>query len=244
MHVNYKFLSDYAPAPFTIENADLSFQIEANHTEVTSILKFKAQGEVEAPLVLNGETIELVRIELDGKPLSQGQYQLNDKTLTIPKVPKRFTLKITNLTRPHLNKSLEGLYASNGILCTQCEPEGFRKITYFLDRPDVMCKYTVYIEANADDYPILLSNGNCTGKGTKGKRHWRTWSDPFPKPCYLFALVAGKLSCVSSHFVTRSKKRVDLEIYTEAQSIDRCAHAMESLKQSMRWDEKRFGLQM
>jgi aminopeptidase N len=164
--------------------------------------------------------------------------------MVIHEVPKAFTLSSEVRIHPHSNTALEGLYLSGRFLLTQCEAEGFRKITWFPDRPDVMTRYTVTIEADAGDYPVLLSNGNAVETGDAGNgRHWIRWDDPFPKPSYLFALVAGDLAHIEDRYVTRSGRAVTLRVYVEKENIDRCDHAMESLIKAMRWDEERFGLE-
>ena len=165
-------------------------------------------------------------------------------TLTIPRVPAHpFTLEIVTLCDPEANKALSGLYRSRGTYCTQCEAEGFRRITYFLDRPDVLAVYTVRIEADRSEHPVLLANGNPVAQGDVAGtgRHYAVWHDPFPKPSYLFALVGGDLACVPDSFTTASGRKVELDIYVEPGKEDRCAWAMDSLKRSMRWDEERFG---
>ena len=181
---------------------------------------------------------------LDGKPLPPSDYQLGESSLTIPRVPAQpFTLEIVTLCDPEANTALSGLYRSRGTYCTQCEPEGFRRITYFLDRPDVLAVYTVRIEADRALAPVLLSNGNPVAQGDipGTGRHFAVWHDPFPKPSYLFALVGGNLACVPDSFITASGRKVALGIYVEPGKEDRCAWAMESLKRAMRWDEERFG---
>jgi aminopeptidase N len=196
------------------------------------------------PLVLDGEDLTLESLTLDGKALSPGDYELQNGSLTIPRVPERpFTLEMVTTCDPEANTELSGLYLSSGTYCTQCEPEGFRRITYFLDRPDVLAVYTVRIEAERDTAPVLLSNGNPIAQGDipGTKRHFATWHDPFPKPSYLFALVGGNLAAVPDEFVSESGRKVALTIYVEPGKEDRCAWAMESLKRSMRWDEERFG---
>ena len=189
-------------------------------------------------------TCELEEIKLDRKPLTKKDYKLTDTTLTLVKTPQApFTLEIATSINPDANKALQGLYRSNGVYCTQCEAEGFRRITYFLDRPDVLATYTVRIEADLNEAPVLLSNGNLLERGTLdgGRRHYAVWHDPFPKPCYLFALVGGDLSSIASTFRTMSGREVDLRIYVEHGKEERAAWAMDSLKRAMRWDEERFG---
>jgi aminopeptidase N len=195
-------------------------------------------------LVLDGQELELIGLALDGEALGSNRYQVDDDRLVVHDVPAAFTLETAVRIRPEANTALEGLYVSNGVFCTQCEPEGFRKITYFPDRPDVTTRYRVRIEADQAAYPVLLANGNLIESGAlEDRRHFALWEDPFPKPSYLFALVAGRLAKVDDRFTTRSGREVTLEIYTEPREIDKCAHAMASLKKAMRWDEDRFGLE-
>jgi aminopeptidase N len=240
-------LKDYRPPAYLIDKVDLSFALDPTRTRVHALLTVrpnpKATGK-RAQLRLDGENLELDAVKLDGKPLSKKDYKLTDTTLTLSKTPnKRFLLEIVTFINPQANKALQGLYRSNGIFCTQCEAEGFRRITYFLDRPDVLATYTVRIEADPEEAPILLSNGNLVERGTlaDGKRHYAVWHDPFPKPSYLFALVGGDLSPIASTFRTMSGRLVDLSIYVEHGKEDRAAWAMDSLKRAMRWDEERFG---
>ena len=240
-------LKDYTPAPFLIDKVDLDVRLEPEATRVTSKLKLRPNTlakHTATDLVLNGQMLDLADAKLSGRKLTAKDYSVDAETLTIHNVPDRpFTLDITTHCNPEANKALTGLYRSNGIYCTQCEAEGFRRITYFLDRPDVLTTYTTRIEADATDAPVLLSNGNLIGSGkiAKSNRHFATWNDPFKKPSYLFALVGGKLGHISDTFVTVSGRKVDLRIYVEPGKEDRCAWAMDSLKRSMRWDEKRFG---
>jgi aminopeptidase N len=199
-------------------------------------------------MVLNGRAdVKLVRILLAGVALDSSQYKLNANTLILSSLPLgSFEIEIETEIMPQHNSSLEGLYKSGGNYCTQCEAEGFRGITYFMDRPDVMATYTTRIEANRVRYPVLLSNGELIGSGlvpSDPHRHFVQWSDPFPKPCYLFALVAGNLEMVEDTFTTMGGKSVALRIFTQAHHIDKVAFAMASLKRAMRWDEERFGLQ-
>ncbi|WP_259766409.1 aminopeptidase N, partial [Pseudomonas protegens] len=194
------------------------------------------------PLVLDGQQLELLSVSLADQPLSANDYQLDDNHLTLHPTSASFTLDTSVKIHPESNTALEGLYKSSGMFCTQCEAEGFRKITYYLDRPDVMSKFTTTVVAEQHSYPVLLSNGNpiASGPGEDG-RHWATWEDPFMKPAYLFALVAGDLWCVEDSFRTQSGRDVALRIYVEPENIDKCQHAMNSLKKSMRWDEETYG---
>jgi aminopeptidase N len=243
------YLKDYKPVPYLIEEVSLDFSLAAEATRVASRLSLKpnrAAGMGGAPLVLDGEKLELEAISIDGKPIDKSRYSINASSLTIAEVPQKpFTLEIVTTCNPRANTELSGLYVSSNIFCTQCEAEGFRRITYFYDRPDVMARYRVRIEGPADTCPVLLSNGNPgeSGKIPGTDRHFASWNDPHPKPSYLFALVAGDLAHVADSFVTASGRKVELRIYVEKGKEDRCGWAMESLKTSMRWDEERFGLE-
>ncbi len=234
-------LKDYRAPDYRISEITLDFLLDPDATRVTAKMAVARTG-ADAPLVLNGEQLKLVSIALDGKPLSPAEYKVNDETLTIAKVPAKFTLAIVTEIAPAANTALEGLYVSNGMFCTQCEAEGFRRITYFLDRPDVLAVYTTRIEADKAKYPVLLSNGNLTSSGDlPGGRHFAVWNDPFPKPCYLFALVAGDLGVLDDSFVTMSGRKVALRIFVEHGNEPRAAYAMDSLKRAMRWDEEKYG---
>lgn len=239
------YLKDYRVPDYLIEKVDLEFYLEEEFTTVKSKLwvhQNRAASSSNKNLELMGQDLELKSIALDGKLLSADQYTVTPHTLVIFSVPEKCILEIETRIKPQENTSLTGLYKASGKFSTQCEAEGFRRITYFLDRPDVMAKYTTKIVADEKKYPILLSNGNliASGKGDNGK-HWATWEDPFKKPCYLFALVAGDLECVEDFFVTRSNRRVTLRIYVEKGNRDQCAHAMQAVKKAMRWDEEKFG---
>ena len=238
------YRKDYAPPAYTIETVDLSFDLREGQSEVRATLTLKLQGEPGSPLELVGEELKLASVALDGVALSADQYEATPDLLKIPGVPASFTLETVVLLNPAENLSLSGLYLSSGNYCTQCEAEGFRRITYFLDRPDVMARYTTRIEADRARFPVLLSNGNKTAEGqAEGGRHWVQWEDPFLKPSYLFALVAGDLRCHAGSFTTRSGREVRLEIWVEPQNIDSCEHALRSLQESMTWDEETFGLE-
>lgn len=239
------YLHDYQVSQYLIEKVDLEFYLEEAFTTVKSTLHIKKNKMAIAPshdLELMGEELELRSIFLNGKSLSTSQYAITDHSLTVYSVPDTFTLEIETRIKPQENTALSGLYKSSGNFCTQCEAEGFRRITYFLDRSDVMARYTTKIIANEKQYPILLSNGNliASGKADNGK-HWVTWEDPFNKPSYLFALVAGNLEYIEDKFVTQSKRQVTLRIYVEKGNRDKCAHAMQAVKKAMRWDEEKFG---
>jgi aminopeptidase N len=237
------YRKDYTVPDFLILDVKLHFSLDAKKTKVLSTLTFQRNSESKnqnADLVLHGEKLVLNRVVLNETELTD--YVLTPETLTISNVPETFTLIIENTINPKENTALEGLYLSNGMLCTQCEAEGFRKITYFLDRPDVMTKFTVTMVADKTEFPVLLSNGNKVASGEfENNQHWVTWNDPFAKPSYLFALVAGQLECVADTFVTQSGRKIDLEIFVEAHDKDKCSHAMQSLKHAMRWDEDVYG---
>ena len=242
-----KLLENYAPPDYLIEAVDLDIALDPSETRVAAKLKVRPNPKAAAgksPLVLDGEGLTLRSLALNGKCLALEDYKLTKTALTIASVPAEpFTLEIVTLCNPDANTALSGLYRSRGTYCTQCEPEGFRRITYFIDRPDMLAVYTVRIEADRAAAPVLLSNGNPLAQsdipGTG--RHFAIWHDPFPKPSYLFALVGGDLARVPDSFVTASGRKVDLAIYVEPGKEDRCAWAMESLKRAMRWDEERFG---
>jgi aminopeptidase N len=242
------FLKDYRPSDYLIETAYLDIALEPSRTRVAlrlAVVPNPAAKKKGGPLHLNGETLTLERVAIDGIELTAKDYALDDVSLTIKKPPEgAFTLEIVNTCDPEANKALSGLYRSRGMYCTQCEAEGFRRITYYLDRPDVLAKFRVRIEADKKQAPVLLSNGNPGDTGElPGGRHFAIWDDPFPKPSYLFALVAGNLSHIKDRFKRASGRDVELRIYAEPGKEERCHWAMECLKRSMRWDEKRFGLE-
>lgn len=234
---------DYRAPDYRIESVALEFDLVPDATKVKSTLRLSAVNP-GSPLVLDGEDLELLSLKLDGRALGSGEYAVAERTLTIPKPPARFSLEIETQINPKGNTQLSGLYQSSGNYCTQCEAEGFRRITYFLDRPDVMATYRVTIRADREACPVLLSNGNLMEEGAlPDGRHYAVWHDPFPKPCYLFALVAGDLACNEDTFTTQSGRPVKLRIFTEHGKAARSAYAMDALKRSMRWDETRFGLE-
>jgi aminopeptidase N len=241
-------LADYRPPEFLVDTVDLTFDLGETDTRVASRLKLRRNPEAAdpaAPLRLDGDEVELAHLRLDGRSLSPGEYrQEPDGALVIERVPDSFALGIETRINPERNTALSGLYISGGNFCTQCEPEGFRRITYFLDRPDVMARYGVTIRADKRRFPVLLSNGNPAGEGDlEGGLHWARWVDPHPKPTYLFALVAGDLVAVRDSFTTRSGRNVKLAIWVRRGDEDKCGHAMASLKKAMRWDEDTFGLE-
>ncbi|MCB2096481.1 MAG: aminopeptidase N [Parvularculaceae bacterium] len=237
-------LKDYAPPPYRIEAVDLSFALDPKRTIVKSRLAVRRDKAVDpsTPLTLHGEQIELIKIALDEDALPPSAYEVSDKALTIRNLPQDFTLDIETACSPEANTALSGLYISNGMFCTQCEAEGFRRITYFLDRPDNLSRFTVRIEADKAAYPVLLSNGNNLSEGDlPGGRHFAQWADPHPKPSYLFALVGGDLVAAEDTFVTCSGRRVALKVFVQAQNIDKCGYTLDSLKRAMKWDEEVFG---
>ena len=239
------YLKDYQQPAFWIDTVDLVFDLEDDHATVTASVDYKRNADSAlTELELFGSELELERIAINGYELDKDDYQLTDTGMTLSNLADEFTLVITTKIYPQKNTSLEGLYQSSGNFCTQCEAQGFRKITYFLDRPDVMGKFTTTIRADKKSNPVMLSNGNLIDSGDlDGARHFAKWQDPFDKPAYLFALVAGDLEHVSGSYTTVSGREVTLEIYTEAHNIDKCDHAMQSLKRAMKWDEERFGLE-
>jgi len=237
-------LKDYAQPYFWIDTVDLVFELGEEQTTVLSKMALRKNEAFPGiyPLVLNGEQMQLGAVRLDGAALANTDYQCSEDELTIHRVPDRFTLEIETIIKPQENTALEGLYQSSGNFCTQCEAEGFRRITYYLDRPDVMAEFTTTIIAERQRYPVLLSNGNPVGAGKYADgRHWVKWQDPFKKPCYLFALVAGDLGYIEDLFTTRSGREIVLRIYVEHHNIDQCDHAMASLKKAMAWDEEVYG---
>ncbi|AGB81939.1 aminopeptidase N [Serratia sp. FGI94] len=237
-----KYRHDYRAPDYTITDIDLDFDLHADTTRVTAVSKVKRQGAAGAPLVLDGEDVTLVSLQIDGQPWEA--YRQQDNQLIIDGLPEQFTVTIVNDIHPAQNSALEGLYLSGEALCTQCEAEGFRHITYYLDRPDVLARFTTRITADKQRYPFLLSNGNRIAEGELDDgRHWVQWQDPFPKPSYLFALVAGDFDVLRDSFVTRSGRKVALELFVDRGNLDRADWAMTSLKNSMKWDETRFGLE-
>ena len=238
-------LSEYRPPDWLVETVDLDFKLHPTQTPVRATLKLKPNpaAGAPAPLVLDGEGLTLVSLKIDGEALPGDRYLATPNGLTIAQPPNRpFTLEIETLVDPKGNTQLSGLYQSSGNFCTQCEAEGFRRITYFPDRPDVMAVYTTRIEADRAAAPVLLANGNLREAGElPGGRHFAVWHDPWPKPAYLFALVGGKLGHIEDTFVTRSGRKVVLRIYVEPGKEARATYAMDSLKRSMRWDEVAFG---
>ncbi|XP_014508853.1 puromycin-sensitive aminopeptidase isoform X2 [Vigna radiata var. radiata] len=240
------FLKDYKMPDYYFDNVDLEFSLGEEKTIVSSKISVYPRIEGSSPpLVLDGQDVSLVSVQLNGKALKEEDYHLDARHLTILSPPSgKYDLEIVTEICPQKNTSLEGLYKSSGNFCTQCEAEGFRKITFYQDRPDIMAKYTVRIEADKSLYPVLLSNGNLVEHGDlEDGRHYTVWVDPFKKPCYLFALVAGQLESRDDIFTTRSGRNVVLRIWTPKEDVPKTAHAMYSLKAAMKWDEDVFGLE-
>lgn len=249
------YLKDYQPPAFTIETTDLRFDLFEEYALVTATLKFARNAQAGVPesdtLVLHGRKLQLEQLQLEDKVLGAGDYLADDDSLSIAnlsellgKAPDAFTLRCVTRLEPQKNTALEGLFKSGSMFCTQCEAEGFRRITYYLDRPDVMSRFTTTIHADKARYPVLLSNGNNIASGVDDRdpsRHWVSWEDPFKKPSYLFALVAGNLECIEDSYTTGSGRRIALQIFVEEKDLDKCEHAMRSLKNAMRWDEKVYG---
>jgi aminopeptidase N len=235
------YLKDYTPAPYQVGHVNLTFVLLTEKTIVTSIVNYvKNPDSISNELVLNGQDQTLISVEKDGQ--SFDGYTIADDKMIIKEAGQSFTLTITSEINPAANTALEGLYQSQGTYCTQCEAEGFRRITYFQDRPDVLSTFTVRIEGDQKQYPVMLSNGNLAEFGSLADgRHFTVWNDPFPKPCYLFALVAGSLVRTEDTFTTMTGRKVDLHIYVRAGDEQQCGHAMQSLKKSMQWDEETYG---
>lgn len=239
-------LEDYRPTDYLIPQTTLVFDLHPERTIVRAHLSIKRREgvDVSQPLVLDGDELTLISLAINGVPLSENGYQATPDRLEISDLPEEssFTLEIVTQINPTTNRQLMGLYRSSGVYCTQCEAEGFRRITYYLDRPDVLSVYTVRIEASKRQAPVLLSNGNPMESGDLANgRHFSVWHDPHPKPSYLFALVAGDLGSISDSFTTRSGRKVDLNIYVEHGKEPRARYAMDALKRSMKWDEDVFG---
>ena len=237
-----KYRHDYRAPEYLISDIDLTFDLDATKTVVTAVSQVTRQSATAVPLRLDGEDLTLVSLHINDEAWSD--YKEEGNQLVIDNLPERFTLRIVNEISPAANTALEGLYQSGVALCTQCEAEGFRHITWYLDRPDVLARFTTKIIADKTLYPYLLSNGNRIGEGEmENGRHWVQWQDPFPKPCYLFALVAGDFDVLRDTFKTRSGREVALELFVDRGNLDRAPWAMTSLINSMKWDETRFGLE-
>ncbi len=246
-------LKDYTPPTYLIQQTKLRIELEEDETLVSSELSFIRNPDAsmtQKTLVLDGHGLNLLSLSLNEIELSESSqpaddslsYEIVEDGLKIHNPPSEFVLKAKVSIHPESNKSLEGLYKSKTMFCTQCEAEGFRKITYYLDRPDVMSEFTTTIVANKSRYPILLSNGNPIDKGDEANgKHWQTWHDPHKKPCYLFAMVAGNLQVIEDSFVTQSNRKVSIQVFVEEKDLDKCDHAIASLKNAMRWDEETYG---
>ncbi|MCA8864981.1 MULTISPECIES: aminopeptidase N [unclassified Halomonas] len=238
------YLSNYQPPAYRVTHTELTFDLDPAATRVKARLLMERHPEAapDAPLVLNGEHLKLISLAIDATPLDAAAYELDDEGLRVAQVPERFVLESEVEIAPQENTALEGLYQSNGMYCTQCEAEGFRRITFYPDRPDVMAIFKVTVIGDQQHEPILLANGNPIERGElEGGRHFVTWEDPHPKPCYLFALVAGNLHSVEDHFTTMSGRDVTLQIWVEKENLDKTEHAMASLKRAMVWDEQAYG---
>src|SRR6516164_4996607 len=238
-------LEDYRPPDWLVETVELDVSLDPTATQVRAALTLRPNGNgaAPAPIMLDGESLKLRALKLDGAALPPEQFVATPERLTIAQPPQRFRLEIETVVDPSANTQLLGLYRSGAIYCTQCEAEGFRRITYFPDRPDVMAVYTTRIEAEKADAPALLANGNLVASGDVlvKTRHFAVWHDPFPKPSYLFSLVGGKLACVEDCFHTMSGREGTLRIYVEPGKEPRVAYAMDSLKRAMLWGETAFG---
>lgn len=242
--VETKYRKDYQPSDFLIEKTELFFDLtQEGFVTVKSRLHIAKNPEVDTAtsLVLDGEQLELLSISIDGEKLEESLYEIDETSLTINQVKEHFVLETQVKIHPDNNTSLEGLYRSGGMFCTQCEAQGFRKITYYLDRPDVLSEFKTTIRVKASEYKTVLSNGNCVADNTSNEVREVTWHDPFKKPCYLFALVAGNLEHLHDTFTTMTGRVIDLYIYVEQKDLTKCDHAMLSLKNSMRWDEEKYG---
>jgi aminopeptidase N len=238
------YLEDYRVPDFLCDALFLHFDLQEDHTTVHSVMHLRrneAAKNPQAALVLNGEAMELQTLLLNGSPIAADHYQVDKESLTVSQLPESFILETIVLIKPHENLALSGLYKSRNNYCTQCESHGFRRITYFMDRPDVMTKFTVTISADKAKYPLLLSNGNLIEDKDWGDgRHWVKWEDPSLKPSYLFALVAGDFDLLQDHFITQSGRKVDLRVFVEKGNLDQADYSMASLKNAMRWDEQTF----
>ncbi|MFP6816321.1 MAG: aminopeptidase N, partial [Pseudomonadales bacterium] len=237
------YLDEYQPSTYKTLETFLDFDIRDGYTLVESRLVVeRSEVALDRTLILDGQDLELVSVAVDGVALSSNEYQLDADSLTLVNLPDACEVVVVTRIEPEQNSALEGLYKSGSMYCTQCEAEGFRKITYYQDRPDVLSRFTTTLEADATSYPVLLANGNLIADERVGPDRRRvTWRDPFPKPSYLFALVAGDLALLTDEFITASGRKVDLRIYSEPHNIAQCGYAMEVLKRAMRWDEEVFG---
>lgn len=241
------YLTDYRPPDYLISRVELTLELDDTTTLVKSRLVISANYDQQTggrPLVLDGRDLTLKSISLNGEVLGHDMYQLDEKYLTIPAPPAEMILEIENTINPELNTALEGLYKSGDKLCTQCEAEGFRRITWFADRPDVLSRFEVTLIGDPEKYPVMLANGNRIDSGHLADgRHWVKWQDPFPKPGYLFAMVAGRLSLVEDFYTTTSGRRIALQFFVEPHNLERCGHALKSLQKAMAWDEETYSLE-
>lgn len=239
---------DYQVPSHLIDTVNLVFDLDAESTSVINTMRVRPNpdsADKSGVLALNGETLTLVSVSVDGTTLEESQYELTNKTLTLKGIDHECDIVVVNRFSPAANKALSGIYASGPNLMSQCESEGFRRITYYLDRPDVLARFSVVIRASKEQYPILLSNGNrVEEKDLEDGRHEARWDDPFKKPSYLFALVAGNLSCRREVFPLKDGREATLEVWVEPQDADKTAHTLESLKKAIRWDEERWGLEL
>ena len=237
---------NYTQPAYWVQSLDMGFDLDPKATRVAArSVHQRNPASKDSDLILHGDEVELVALRMNGKTLTKRHYRLEHGKLIIPNAPDEVTLEIETLIRPDTNTSLMGLYVSNDNFFTQCEAEGFRKITFFPDRPDVMAKYRVMLRADKKKYPVLLSNGNLVEQGDIGDgRHYALWEDPFSKPSYLFALVAGRLVCEEQTIRLKSGKEALLQVWVEEGNLDKTSHAMQSLIRSIRWDEERYGLEL
>lgn len=236
---------DYQPYPYRLPNVALTLELDSALTRITSTMEFERVGATPVPLILNGQDLGLESVLIDGRPLSDSEYALQEETLTLFPQEARFTVEITSTCKPDENSTLMGLYVSGDHLFTQCEAEGFRRITWFPDRPDVMARYRVTLRAGKSQYPLLLSNGNLiSSRDLADGRHEAVWEDPHPKPSYLFAVVAGDFACREQKVTTRSGREVLLQVYSDHGTQNRSEWAMDCLLRSLRWDEERYGLEL
>lgn len=237
------FLKDYRPPHYRARKVRLTVDLDPEATLITSLVSYKHEAGSPQTLRLHGKDLELLRIRINGQEQALANLRFSPEFLELENLPPSFDLELLTRTYPRRNAALEGLYLSHEQFYTQCEPEGFRRLTYYLDRPDVMAEFETTILAPKGRFPVLLSNGNLISKGERPDgKHFAVWHDPFPKPSYLFALVAGDLSCVADHYVTLGGKKIAIHIYVERENIDKCAFAMEAIKRAMRWDEEVYKL--
>jgi aminopeptidase N len=241
------YLKDYQAPDYLIEQVKLHITLHATKTLVHSQLQICRNQQIathQRPLILHGEELECLKVIIDGKTLNEAQYQVQTDSLILDQVPQKFSLEILTRIAPQQNHALSGLYRSAGLFCTQCEAQGFRRITYYLDRPDVMAEFTTTLVADKSECPVLLSNGNLVAQGDLAEnQHWATWHDPFKKPAYLFALVAGQLACIQDTFITQTQREILLELYVTPENLHKGDFALQALKKAMRWDETAYNLE-